>query len=254
MEEQKEKCCEWCGKPLVRKIRDNGRMETEKAFMARRFCDRNCRGRYTRKQHIEPKVCVQCGKTFYPTKNDVRIRFCSTECQLENRKETGYLQNYCKENKEKLKEKRQEYNPIRNEARRNRYREDEEYREYTKKRIKEYQIKHPQTKRKERMKKYGLTPEDYESMYEKQKGKCLICGEQKVNRGKYHSLFVDHNHETGKVRGLLCQRCNFLIGQARDNVKILKSAIKYLEMTDKELKQVTDEKQLSIFDFLEGNI
>lgn len=251
MEDQEVRICAYCGKPLVRKMRDCGRMETEKAFKARQFCDRNCRGKYQTKQHLEPKTCEQCHKVFYPSKNDVRIRFCSTECQLENRKQSGYMQNYAKNNKEKLKANREKYNPIRNESRRSRYQEDEEYREYAKMRVKEYNNAHPEVKKRQRMRKYGITLEEFDAMYEKQNGRCLICGEKKVKRGQYHSLFVDHNHETGKVRGLLCQRCNFLIGQARDNVKILRSAIKYLEMTDKEIEQVRDERQLSLFDFIE---
>lgn len=251
MDEQEElRVCEWCGKPLVRKMQDCGRMESEKAFMARRFCDRSCRGKYQRKQHLESKICEQCGKTFYPTKNDARIRFCSKECQLENRKQTGYMKQYSQEHKEELAKKKQEYNPTRNEARRIRYREDEEYREYTKLKVKRYQESHPDVRKNQRMRKYGISAKDYEEMWDKQNGRCLICGEKKENKGKYNSLFVDHNHETGKVRGLLCQRCNFLIGQARDDVKVLKSAIKYLEMTDKEVKQMIDEQQINLFDYM----
>lgn len=249
-EQDKIRVCEYCGKPLVRKVRDCGRMETEKAFHARQYCDRRCRGMAKRKQHIESKICVQCNKTFYPSKNDERIRFCSTECQLESRKQNGYMKNYYQENKDRTSKYRQEYNPIRNEARRIRYRDDEEYRAYIKKRVKEYHEKNPKAKRTERMRKYGITPEDYDAMWEKQKGRCLICGEKKERKGKYYSLYVDHNHTTGKVRGLLCQRCNFLIGQARDNVRILRSAIRYLQMTDKEVEQAINEDQLSLFDFI----
>lgn len=73
--------------------------------------------------------------------------------------------------------------------------------------------------------KYGLTLEDYEEMLEAQGGGCLICGSKGGERG----LAVDHSHETGKVRGLLCLNCNAGIGNLRDDVELLKKAIKYLE-------------------------
>ena len=77
---------------------------------------------------------------------------------------------------------------------------------------------------------YGITLEDYFIMYDEQKGKCLICGEYKEKIGKrVETLHVDHDHETGKVRGLLCLNCNHLLGKAKDNIEILLYAIKYLQ-------------------------
>jgi len=67
-----------------------------------------------------------------------------------------------------------------------------------------------------------LTIEEYEDMKKSQFDSCLICNEIKP-------LVVDHCHETGEVRGLLCSNCNLLIGHASDKTDILKSAIKYLE-------------------------
>ena len=52
---------------------------------------------------------------------------------------------------------------------------------------------------------YGMTPADHEAMLEAQGGRCAVCGQDK-------DLVVDHNHKTGKVRGLLCRTCNFVIG------------------------------------------
>lgn len=68
---------------------------------------------------------------------------------------------------------------------------------------------------------------DFNAMFEEQNGCCKICGLHQSDIGK--TLSVDHNHETGQVRGLLCQRCNTVIGMARDNIDILNSAIDYLE-------------------------
>lgn len=79
--------------------------------------------------------------------------------------------------------------------------------------------------RKQLLKKYGLAFDDYKKLFIRQRGVCAICGEPQLNG----SLCVDHNHENGKVRGLLCFRCNFLIGQAKDDINILKIAMEYLE-------------------------
>jgi len=80
-------------------------------------------------------------------------------------------------------------------------------------------------------KKYGISLEDYQQMAEQQGDCCAICGttEKGMARGRKRYWSVDHNHETGAVRGLLCQKCNTLIGLADDNVEILRKAILYLE-------------------------
>jgi hypothetical protein len=74
--------------------------------------------------------------------------------------------------------------------------------------------------------KYGMTTEDYNSMFDGQGGRCAICGEhQSLMQGK---LGVDHDHDTGIVRGLLCPRCNMAIGLLHDSVDIILSAANYL--------------------------
>jgi hypothetical protein len=64
-------------------------------------------------------------------------------------------------------------------------------------------------------------------MFAEQKGCCAICGVHQDNVTKRFS--VDHNHSTGKVRGLLCQNCNAGLGNFMDDISNLKSAIEYLE-------------------------
>lgn len=69
-------------------------------------------------------------------------------------------------------------------------------------------------------------------MYVSQNGVCAICGKpetEKSRKGNVRSLHVDHNHDTGKVRGLLCGKCNRSIGVLGDSVQILRNAVKYLE-------------------------
>ena len=75
-------------------------------------------------------------------------------------------------------------------------------------------------------KKYGLTVKAYENMFIEQQFKCAICGIHQSDTRKFH---VDHNHETGKVRKLLCPSCNWMIGNCRENTEILSAGIKYLE-------------------------
>ena len=69
--------------------------------------------------------------------------------------------------------------------------------------------------------KYGITVEDYERMHNEQGGVCVIC----QNADK---LVVDHDHITGKVRGLLCHNCNLGLGHFKDNALVLRMAIGYL--------------------------
>ena len=80
---------------------------------------------------------------------------------------------------------------------------------------------------------YGITLEEYNIMLEKQDGKCAICktadpkGRQS-GRGKVDNFYVDHNHDTGEVRGLLCNACNRAIGNFQDDPSILENAVLYL--------------------------
>jgi len=69
---------------------------------------------------------------------------------------------------------------------------------------------------------YGITLEDWNLWFEKQKGRCAICGVEA-------ELCVDHCHVTSRVRGLLCHKCNKGIGLLGDNENGVKQALKYLE-------------------------
>lgn len=101
--------------------------------------------------------------------------------------------------------------------------------------IRQWQLKNPgvryETARKSDLKiKYGITLEDYNRMFDAQLGKCHICKKHQIEFKK--KLAVDHNHQTGKVRGLLCEHCNKALGGFRDNIEYLEEAIKYLNTTD----------------------
>jgi hypothetical protein len=75
--------------------------------------------------------------------------------------------------------------------------------------------------------KYGITLERFEEMLEEQGGACAICRtDDPGGSGTWH---VDHDHETGRVRGLLCVRCNVAIGLLHDDLNLLRQAISYIE-------------------------
>jgi Recombination endonuclease VII len=76
---------------------------------------------------------------------------------------------------------------------------------------------------------YKITTNEFNDLWKQQEGKCAICEIELVPRGRAkNSAAVDHNHENGAVRGLLCRMCNTGIGSLRDSPEILQSAAKYL--------------------------
>ena len=79
--------------------------------------------------------------------------------------------------------------------------------------------------------RHKLTIEQYHGMIKDQQNKCAICNEYetRVINGKFCRLCVDHDHKTGKIRGLLCHDCNTSLGKFEDNIQRLQSAIDYLK-------------------------
>ena len=73
---------------------------------------------------------------------------------------------------------------------------------------------------------YGISLSEYNILLDNQDNKCYICN-NKFNDTS--DTRVDHNHETGQVRKILCHNCNVLIGHSKENVQILHNAIKYIE-------------------------
>lgn len=77
-------------------------------------------------------------------------------------------------------------------------------------------------KARELKRRYNITIDEYNKLYDAQHGKCCICGIDQT-------LVVDHCHRTGKIRGLLCNGCNMAIGKLGDSVETLEKAIAYLK-------------------------
>lgn len=137
------------------------------------------------------------------------------------------MQKYRKENREKLLEQGRRYRQTNRdrclEHRRKYYRDNQEkFKQYYWDRLEYYQEYYQENKekvleytRKNHYKRYGITQEEYVQMLLDQEGVCAICGcppkEEKV-------LAVDHDHITGKVRGLLCTRCNLRVGHLESNL------------------------------------
>lgn len=86
--------------------------------------------------------------------------------------------------------------------------------------------------------KFGLSIEEYESILNSQNKVCAVC-QEKCHTG--YNLAVDHNHKTGKIRGLLCKNCNTAIGLLKENIQVIENVIIYLsfyemiEETEKEI-------------------
>ena len=147
---------------------------------------------------------------------------------MKSKEEKNKIKNeWRKNNPEKLKAQRRRYRIKHREKRRE---EKRLYRlahpEEIKKRSKQYYINNPEKIKIASLKKYGITLDEYKDMLTIQFSGCTLCGKTIIENGKL--LAVDHDHNTGKVRGLLCTNCNIMLGLAKDNLELLKKAIKYL--------------------------
>jgi hypothetical protein len=121
------------------------------------------------------------------------------------------------------------------------FRDPEQYKRYQK----EYRIKNkerlskwekeywkkPEVRERQRnrelKKLYGIDLNEYNLLLESQDYGCAICGSTETGAKSSKNFCVDHCHETGKVRGLLCKSCNIMLGEAKDNPSILSKGIDY---------------------------
>ena len=172
---------------------------------------------------ISTKVCICC-KLKLPTDEffkkvksaDGLMPYCK-KCGREKHKQ------WRDRKREHLKEYRERTKDKRNARRRELYASDPKRRQRACESARQYRLDNPRSRRKSDLQKYNLGLEEYDQMLESQNGQCAICGKR-----QHKKLFVDHNHKTGKVRGLLCNNCNFGIGQFQDDFNLLLSAIEYL--------------------------
>lgn len=99
------------------------------------------------------------------------------------------------------------------------------YREYQRKHRAKYPDRERELQRSHDLNKnYGISIAEYESLLKRQRGVCAVCKKEPIKR----RLDVDHDHRTGKIRGLLCPNCNNGLGRFLDSVLLLRAAAKYL--------------------------
>ena len=103
------------------------------------------------------------------------------------------------------------------------YKRHKSWTELNQHRVAEYREKDPWTLAK-RCARRGITPEQLVDRYERQEGCCAIC----TIPIKLMDSAIDHNHETGEFRGVLCKQCNRALGMFKDSPTILRSAVEYL--------------------------
>lgn len=155
--------------------------------------------------YVDFKICIKCGEEksssqFHKRGNGIFRSDCK-DCVRE------YGKQYRIKNKEVIKEKK-----------------------------KIYHLEKPHIKRRSHLKKeFNMSLEDYALMLKSQNNCCKICGIDNVNNSQHKHLHIDHDHSTGKIRGLLCSKCNTLLGSCKDNIEILKNAIGYLNESYKSL-------------------
>jgi hypothetical protein len=150
----------------------------------------------------------------YYAKNKERIKAKSALYYLENKTRINSLwRKKYKENPEPKKSYAKKYsmeNPLKGKV-------------YSKTWVEKHPEKRKLYTRNSRIRKYGISPETYYEMLEKQGHKCDICKAKSIRR----AMNIDHNHTTGKVRGLLCDKCNLMLGIV-EKKDFLDKALKYL--------------------------
>lgn len=128
----------------------------------------------------------------------------------------------------------------------------EKSRAWGRKAAKSYRAKNPDKVRANNLRlRFDLTPEAYEKLLRRQNGVCATClrSETLLRHGKPQSLSVDHDHKTGKVRGLLCNQCNRALGLLEYRDGALLGLASYVEGTPPEIPAIPEVRSsLSVFD------
>ena len=172
---------------------------------------------------MDKYYCNKCGCKLIPGENWLPgnqkqhhciCRDCIRQHDKQYReKHKEEIRQYSKQYREKHKRKIRQY---RKEHKKEEKQYNKEYKEKHKEELKYHSI--------ERI--YGLSPEEYDAMLKAQHNRCAICRKPFVDAQHTH---IDHDHATGKVRGILCSNCNHMLGMAHDNPKILQEGIDYLK-------------------------
>ena len=199
---------------------------------------------------LEPLKCPMCLKNFLP--KHPRTVYCNTpECDklrfsTQGKRIRDQLVNQL--SKQKCKICNKEYKPRaqNNKGICNDFNCRYDYKIQTNKIRKQ---KKPKSKDNHRylLKSFNLTVEEYEAMEEYQDHSCKICNKHKSLNAKDKNgipkrLFIDHDHETMQIRGLLCHFCNMALGGFKDNIESLENAIRYLKGSKSSKKYISEKK------------
>lgn len=172
------------------------------------YCD-DCRSKIRKKQQAVEKRCVDCNAVM-PYTGYFRGKRCKACAEKADKLAVdNWYKNLSPERKSKKRKQLAEY-------------------------AREWRKNHPEQSASNWLKKqYGITFSDFKSIYEEQQGKCAMCfcslPTNLLDSQERKKIHVDHDHKTGKVRGILCPRCNMGIGIFNDSIDTLKLAIAYLE-------------------------
>lgn len=152
---------------------------------------------------------------------------------MESEKRKAHRKQYHEDNAETIKEYQKQYYKDNREKILKRQKENaKEYRKNNSEKIKKYNVEYDKKNSLKRKgshikRNYGITLEEHNLMFNKQEGKCKICGRHQ-NEIKI-PFAVDHDHTTGRIRGLLCHKCNQGLGYFNDNIDLLMKAINHLK-------------------------
>jgi len=164
-----------------------------------------------------------------------RAKYNSDPSERERRKAQGrtadanreYMRQYYAANGDRFREYRRANAAIRNARRRDRYATDTAFREAHKASVIEWQRANPDKRLTQQLRRFGITAAEYQDLLNEQGGGCAICGREPgtTGVGRHH---VDHCHQTGVVRGVLCSECNLGLGKFGDDPARLEVAALYL--------------------------
>lgn len=186
----------------------------------RRWREQGLCGSCGKKSRENKSSCLSCYKAQKKWQKENYKHTPRKRVSQEQQKENQRL--YRLANREKKKQYDLLYRPIKNLKRRERYKNDSIYREEI--------LSIPRDKEKRKIDRlfpqYGIKREEYERILAEQNGVCAIC-EQPCSTGR--NLAVDHNHETGEIRGLLCSKHNMALGLFADDQSLLLKAVEYLK-------------------------
>jgi len=207
--------CKECKCEIDKEYKDNNR-DHIKNYMNNYYESNKelIKSKNSKKYHENKDTIKEVFKEYY-IKNSENIKEKSNIYYYDNKKDILDKRKYeYNRNSEKYKEKTKKWS--------------EENQEAVKKYRREYYLKNKSKSQELHLKNtYNLTIDDYNKIFDEQKGCCKIC--EKHQSEFKAKLAVDHCHQTGKIRGLLCNNCNRGLGHLKDSVLLLKKAIKYIK-------------------------